>query len=179
MTPTDSRRLKRCLPTKPTRLKFGLPPATSPRRSRKRDHGESVKRLKTVIEAGNEKRVRFGKPRSAQGAWKRNPPGVSTGFTLSCLAPKRRESPSTASLDLDPVLEMMAERYEMRWYPAQVDFSAIFKRSGKLAPTIRDEVPDSRRSALVSFLCSVSINKNHRANNFFTAEEMKFLRKVV
>lgn len=86
MTPAGFRRLKRRMLTKPTRIEFGLLPATSPRKqSRKTGRGEGSKRVTIVIETGGEKKVRFEKLGSAESAWQRDARGVSTGLPLSCL----------------------------------------------------------------------------------------------
>lgn len=89
MTSTDSRSLKRRVMTKPALLGSVLPPVTSSReRSRESGRGESFKRVTTVLEPGSEQEVRLKMPRSAQGAWKRSTPGLSTDLTLSRLPPK-------------------------------------------------------------------------------------------
>lgn len=73
MTTTDFRRSKKPVSTKPSCLSFQLPLATvTHNKSRASFLEQGSKRVMTVINLGSRKRMRFGKPRSAQGTWKRS-----------------------------------------------------------------------------------------------------------
>lgn len=113
--------LKRRVQTKPARPHFGLPPArpdlglppatSSRKQSNKNCRGENFERVKTVTETGSEKVLRYERPLSAEGAWKRSPPSVSTSLTLLQVLPKRGElRPGQFE---DSVPETVPVKYEM------------------------------------------------------------------
>lgn len=78
----------------------------------------------------------------------------------------------------DCVLETMSVGYEMRWYPSEVAASAVFKISSRLPLALRDDALECASFTLVSLLHSSFINKRHRANFFFTADEVEYVREM-
>lgn len=132
--------------------------------------------MTTIIEPGSKKELRFAKPRFRQGPFKRVPPSVSTGLTLVCLPPKRRE-PRYSQFETF-VLKALPVEYETRRILTEVSVSGVFKRSSRLPSAVWDEVLNSRRSTLNFFLCPASIIRKHPANIFLTVEDVKFLKKM-
>lgn len=146
-TPTDYLRLKGRVSTTLARLDFARPPATSPRKQKRRPSPrEDIKRVKSVIEPGNEKKVQFKNRRPAQSAWKQSQLSVSRGLTLSQMPPKRKKPRHDRLKNFDP--ETMLVEYERPRYPAYVDVSAFLKKtssSHRVSGTPFWSLPSSRR----------------------------------
>lgn len=68
--------------------------------------------------------------------------------------------------------------YGMRLYRANVAVLAVFKGNSSLLPALRDDLLRSRNSTLDFLFCPAFINKKHRADIFFTNEEIKLLEKM-
>lgn len=135
MTSADPRRLEQLASTRSRRLDFVLRPATSARNKSGKSGGrEDFKRMKTVIEPGNEKGVRFEKPHHTEGALRRSPPSADRCRTMSGLLPRRREPRHGHSEDSVP--KTMPVRYELRRYPAEIGVLAAFKRTSRLPPAL-------------------------------------------
>lgn len=151
MSPASSRRSYRTVSTSPARLDFELRLATSSsKRRRKKRFGKGSKRVKTNIEPGNKKRIRFEQPRFAQDAQKQHPPSVSLGSKFSRLPPKPKQ-PRHGQKE-DSVQETMSVCSELRRCPAEVDDSAVFERNSRLPLAVQDNILESRNSTLVSVL---------------------------
>lgn len=73
----------------------------------------------------------------------------------------------------------MSMWYDMQRCSANSAVLVVFRRSRRLPLAPRDAALESRGSALVTFLSSTFTSRQLRASNFFTAEEVKVLRKMV
>lgn len=68
--------------------------------------------------------------------------------------------------------------YKLEAYPREVATLAAFKRNSRLPPAIRDKSMEKRGFLVLALLRSAFIGKKHRANIFFSAEDVKFLREM-
>lgn len=106
-----------------------------------------------------------------------SPPSVSTGLRLSQM-PQKRRKPRQGQFERS-ALQTMLVGYEMRQNSFEIDVLADSKRNGRLPSVVRKEDLNSRKMVLDSLLHFVFFNQKHRANLFFTVEEVRVLRQMV
>lgn len=121
--------------------------------------------------------MRYEESRSSQDAWRRSPRSIEICRRWSRRLPKQKKPGHVYSESF--VSQTMPLGINMRWYPAEVAVTTIFRRDDRLSPALRN---DALRTGILTedtFLRSAFGVKKHRANILSTVQNVKVLTKMV